>query len=145
MRQRLYQGDHPDIATSLNNLAVVQAGLGGRRRARELHEQALAMRQRLYQGDHPDIARSLNNLAVVQAGLGGRRARKMGEQALAMRQRLYQGDHPDIATSLTVLTRDLVLGGRVPQAWALFWEAQKMRRRLKKREAATLTDVRRRL
>jgi tetratricopeptide (TPR) repeat protein len=47
MRQRLYGGDHPQIARSLNNLATVLHDLGEVARARELHEQALAMRQRL--------------------------------------------------------------------------------------------------
>jgi len=47
MRQRLYEGDHPDVAISLNNLAVHLTALGEDERARELDEQALAMRQRL--------------------------------------------------------------------------------------------------
>ena len=64
--QQLYQGDHPNIAISLNNLANGLRGLRGLgepERARDLDEQALAMRQRLYDGDHPDIAASLHNLA----------------------------------------------------------------------------------
>jgi tetratricopeptide (TPR) repeat protein len=47
MFQRLFEGDHPDVATSLNNLAVDLSELGEPGRARELDEQALAMRQRL--------------------------------------------------------------------------------------------------
>jgi tetratricopeptide repeat protein len=47
MRQRLYEGDHPDVATSLGNLAIDLRVLGEHGRARELDEQALAMRQRL--------------------------------------------------------------------------------------------------
>jgi hypothetical protein len=47
MRQRLYDGDHPDVASSLNNLAVDLRALGEHGRARELDEQALAMRHRL--------------------------------------------------------------------------------------------------
>ena len=47
MRQRLFEGDHPDVATVLNNLAVDLGALGEHGRALELDEQALAMRQRL--------------------------------------------------------------------------------------------------
>ena len=104
MRQRLYEGDHPDVASSLSNLAIDLSELGEHGRARELDEQALAMRQRLYEGDHPDVAASLNNLAVDLRELGEHgRARELDEQALAMRQRLYDGDHPDVAASLNNL------------------------------------------
>ena len=47
MYQRLYEGDHPDVATSMNNLAVDLRKTGKHKRARELDDQALAMRQRL--------------------------------------------------------------------------------------------------
>jgi hypothetical protein len=47
MRQRLYEGDHPDVAISLNNLAVNLRALGEHERARELNEQALAMQERI--------------------------------------------------------------------------------------------------
>jgi tetratricopeptide (TPR) repeat protein len=47
MYQRLYEGDHPDVATCLNSLAIDLRVLGEHGRARELDEQALAMRQRL--------------------------------------------------------------------------------------------------
>jgi tetratricopeptide (TPR) repeat protein len=89
MRQRLYQGDHPDVAISLNNLANDMRELGEYERARELHEQALTMRQRLYEGDHPHVAASLSNLANDLSELGEyERARELDEQALAMRQRI---------------------------------------------------------
>ena len=62
---RLYEGDHPEVARSLSNLAVDLSRRGAHERALELDERALAMRQRLYEGDHPEVARSLNNLAVA--------------------------------------------------------------------------------
>jgi hypothetical protein len=137
MRQRLYQGDHPEIASSLAAVATCHSGPWNRRRGWELAERALAMRQRLYQGDHPDVARSLDVAARHSAHWNRRRARELYEQALAMRQRLYQGDHPETARSLNDLAENLVLQGHMPRAWALFWEAQKMRWRLRKREVAS--------
>jgi hypothetical protein len=47
MHQRLHDGDHPDIATSLNNLANNLRELGEVERGRELAEEAQAMRQQL--------------------------------------------------------------------------------------------------
>jgi hypothetical protein len=45
----LYQGDHPEGATSLSSLGNDLMAQGEHERARELHEQALAMRHRLTQ------------------------------------------------------------------------------------------------
>jgi Tetratricopeptide repeat len=65
--------------------------LGEVGRARELHEQALAMYQRLYEGDHPFIATCLNQLAFDLRELGEvGRARELDDQALAMRWRLRE-------------------------------------------------------
>jgi tetratricopeptide (TPR) repeat protein len=69
--------------------------LGELTRARELHEQALAMCQRLYDGDHPKIGDSLSNLAEDLSELGEHApARELHEQALAMRQRLAERSIP---------------------------------------------------
>jgi tetratricopeptide (TPR) repeat protein len=91
IRQRMYQGNHSDVAGSLGNLANELHELGEHGRARELDEQALAMRQRLYAGDHPDVANSLSNLAINLTMHGEHeRARELAEQALAMRRRLAE-------------------------------------------------------
>jgi tetratricopeptide (TPR) repeat protein len=47
MHQRLHEGDHRDVAHSLNNLANLLRDLRENERAQELDEQALAMRQRI--------------------------------------------------------------------------------------------------
>jgi tetratricopeptide (TPR) repeat protein len=108
MCQRLYEGDHPSVARSLNNLALDLSELGEYARARELHEQALAMTQRVYEGDHPYVATSLTYLASDLRRLEEyARARELDEQALAIYQRVYDGDHPEVATSLHNLAFDL--------------------------------------
>jgi len=131
MRQRLFDGDHPDVAASLSNLAVTLSGFGEYERARELDEQALAMRQRLFDGDHPDVAASLNNLAADLRAVGeDGRARELDEQALAMRQRLFDGDHPDVAASLSNLAVTLSGFGEYGRARELDEQALAMRQRL---------------
>ena len=76
MRQRLYEGDHPDVAASLNSLAIGLRKAGEYGRAQELDEQALAMDQRLHEGDHPDVATSLSNLASDLTALGSMDGRR---------------------------------------------------------------------
>ncbi len=55
MRQRLFEGDHPDVATSLNNLAYFTTPKDATVEAEPLYQQALEMTQRLFEGDHPDL------------------------------------------------------------------------------------------
>ncbi|MEQ9014169.1 MAG: tetratricopeptide repeat protein, partial [Marinovum algicola] len=61
--QHLFANDHPDIVTSLNNLAYLYQSQGRLAKAESFYQQALAMNQRLFVGNHPYMARSLNNLA----------------------------------------------------------------------------------
>jgi tetratricopeptide (TPR) repeat protein len=131
MLQRLYAGDHPDVARSLSYLANALHELGEVPRARELHEQALAMRQRLYTGDHRDLAGSLNNLAIDLRRLGEReRARDLDEEALAILEQLYAGDHPDVALSLNNLAIDLYALGEHKRALELQERASAIYQRL---------------
>jgi hypothetical protein len=62
MFERLYTGDHPDIAQSLNSLGVSYFRLGDVSKALEYNKKSFEMRKRLYSGDHPGIAESLNIL-----------------------------------------------------------------------------------
>lgn len=64
-RRRLFKGDHPDLASSLNRLAVVRALEGNFVAAEPLFREALAMRERLYGEDHPAVSSSLSNLALL--------------------------------------------------------------------------------
>jgi tetratricopeptide (TPR) repeat protein len=101
MYQALYQGNHPDIAESLNDVGIAYEKLGQIEKGLQYQEQALTMRQALYQGNHPDIAESLNNVGIAYHNLGKiEKALQYQEQALTMRQALYQGNHPSIANSL---------------------------------------------
>ncbi len=64
-RRRLFPGDHPDLASSLNRLAVVYALSGDFPTAEPLFREALAMRERLYGSTHPLVISSLSNLALL--------------------------------------------------------------------------------
>ncbi|MFM6367345.1 MAG: tetratricopeptide repeat protein, partial [Dolichospermum sp.] len=89
LKQRLFTGDHPNVATSLNNLPFLYDSLKYTA-AEPLYIQALEMRQRLFTGDHPDVAQSLNNLAFLYNSQGKyTEAEPLYIQALEMRQRLF--------------------------------------------------------
>ena len=55
--------NHPDVATSLNNLALLYRTQGDYAKAEPLYKRSLAIREKALGPDHPDVATSLENLA----------------------------------------------------------------------------------
>jgi tetratricopeptide (TPR) repeat protein len=129
--QTLFTGDHPNVATSLNNLAVVYDNQGKYSKAELLYLDALEMRKRLFTGDHPDVASSLNNLALLYNNQGRySEAEPRYLEALEMRKRLFTGDHPDVANSLNNLAVFYKIQGRYSEAEPLYLDALEMTKRL---------------
>ncbi|PPJ61468.1 tetratricopeptide repeat protein, partial [Cuspidothrix issatschenkoi] len=93
--------DHPDVATSLNNLAGLYDSQGRYNDAEPLYLQSLDIRKRQVGNDHPDVATSLNNLALLYKSQGRfNDAELLYLQSLDIRKRQLGNDHPDVATSL---------------------------------------------
>jgi tetratricopeptide (TPR) repeat protein len=57
--------DHPDVATSLNNLAALYHSQGRYEAAEPLYQQALSLRREILGDRHPSVANSLSNLAAL--------------------------------------------------------------------------------
>jgi CHAT domain-containing protein/Tfp pilus assembly protein PilF len=95
---------HPDVAKSLNALAVLYNNQGHYADAEPLYKRALAIREKALGPDHPDVAQSLNNLAVLYRGQGRYAdAEQLYRRALAIREKALGPDHPDVAQSLNSL------------------------------------------
>jgi tetratricopeptide (TPR) repeat protein len=62
--------NHPDTATSLDNLAVLYADMGDYAKAEPLSQRALAIREKALGPNHPSTANSLNNRARLYEDLG---------------------------------------------------------------------------
>ncbi|WP_041804655.1 tetratricopeptide repeat protein [Rickettsia bellii] len=99
--QKLYQGNHSDIAKSLNNIGVAYNNLGDIFKGLKYLRKALKMNQALYQGNHPCIATSLNNVGLACRDLGDNsKGLQYLEEALKMFQELYPSNHSYIAALL---------------------------------------------
>ena len=77
IRKRIYPEDHPDVATSLNNLAFLYNNQGRYADAEPLYieatnlfERVLEIRKQIYPEEHPYVATSLNNLAELYRNQG---------------------------------------------------------------------------
>ena len=68
--QKVLGPEHPDTATSLNNLAVLYQAMGEYAKAEPLYQEALRIRQKVLGPEHPDTATSLDNLALLEFDLG---------------------------------------------------------------------------
>ncbi|MEH2407795.1 MAG: tetratricopeptide repeat-containing protein [Nostoc sp.] len=68
--KKRFGDEHPDVATSLNNLALLYRSQGRYSEAEPLYIQALSMIKRLLGDEHPDVAASLNNLAALYRSQG---------------------------------------------------------------------------
>ncbi|NJP12648.1 MAG: tetratricopeptide repeat protein [Leptolyngbyaceae cyanobacterium RU_5_1] len=65
IREQQMGADHPDVATSLNNLALLYRAQGRYGEAEPLYMRSFYIYEQQLGGDHPDVAQSLNNLASV--------------------------------------------------------------------------------
>ena len=142
MRQRLFKGDHRDVAASLNKLATLLYAQGKYAEAEPLYRDALKMNQRLFKGDHPDVETSLNNLAALLESQGKyAEAEPLYRDALKMNQRLFKGDHPSAAISLNNLARLLQAQGKFVEAETLSRNALQMYQRLFKGDHPDLAGI----
>ncbi len=130
VRERLGD-DHPDVATSLNNLAALYESQGRYSEAEPLYRKALAQRQRLLGDDHLDVATSMNNLASLYRSQGRySEAEPLYRKALTLCQRLLGDDHPDVAQSMNNLAALYRSQGRYSEAEPLYRDALTLLQRL---------------
>ncbi|RCJ32438.1 NB-ARC domain-containing protein [Nostoc minutum NIES-26] len=123
--------EHPDVATSLNNLAELYHSQSRYSKAESLLQQALALRRRLQGQEHPDVATSLNNLALLYHSQGRySEAEPLLQQALVLRRRLLGEEHPDVAQSFNNLALLYHSQGRYSKAEPLYQQALALKGRL---------------
>ncbi|MBP5973571.1 tetratricopeptide repeat protein, partial [Brasilonema sp. CT11] len=123
--------DHPDVATSYNNLAGLYDSQGRYTEAEPLYLKALELRQRLLGEDHPSVATSYNNLAALYNSQGRyTEAEPLYRKALELRQRLLGEDHPSVAASYNNLAGLYDSQGRYTEAEPLYLKALELRQRL---------------
>jgi len=129
---RSYFGEeHPNVATSLNNLAGLYRNQGCYEEAEPLYQAALEMSKKLLGDEHPFVATSLNNLAGLYQSQGRYdEAEPLFQTALEMRKKLLGEEHPAVATSLNNLAGLYENQGRYEEVEPLYKAALEMRKKL---------------
>ncbi len=93
-REKALGLEHPDVAQSLNNLAVLYEAQGKYAAAEPLYKRSLAIRGKALGPEHPDVAQSLENYAALLRKTGrGEEAEEMEARAQAIRAK-YAKENP---------------------------------------------------
>ena len=100
IREKLYGLEHPDTATSYNNIGVVYDDKGDYDTALECYLKALAIREKVLGLEHPDTATSYNNIGSVYFDQGDYdTALEYYFKDLAICEKVLGLEHPDTAAS----------------------------------------------
>ncbi len=70
VRKKALGPDHPSVATSLNNPALLYKSQGRYAEAEPLSQRAMAIDEKALGPEHPDFATDLNNLAALYRAQG---------------------------------------------------------------------------
>jgi len=138
----------PDLAKSLNHLAIHLAEAGRRDEALGPAEEAVRLYQELVEANAaaytPDVAMSLNNLSVRLAE-AGRREEALGpaQEAVRLYRELAEANAaaytPNLAAALDTLANGLSQAGRWEEALGPAQEAVRLYRELARANAAAYT------
>lgn len=123
--------EHPDVASSLDNLAGIHEHQGHYREAELLYQQALEISKRLLGYKHSSVVTSLNNLASLYHKQGRYKESKLlQKEALIIDQKLFGYEHPSVATSLHNLAGLCRRQGQYEEAESLYQQALYIRQKL---------------
>ncbi|NEO55845.1 MAG: tetratricopeptide repeat protein [Okeania sp. SIO3B5] len=139
IRKNVLGDDHPNVATSMNNLALLYYLQGKYTEAEPLFQQSLAIWKEKLGDNHLDVAKSLNNLALLYESQGRyTEAEPLYQQSLAIRKEKLGDNHPDVAMSLNGLATLYYSQGKYTEAEPLYQQSLAIR---KKKLGDNHTDV----
>jgi serine/threonine protein kinase/tetratricopeptide (TPR) repeat protein len=101
IQKQLHGNEHPEVAKSLGNLAVVARAQGKLAEAETMQREALALQRKLFGNEHRDVAESLNNLALVFSDQGKLAdAEILQREVVAMGRKRVRNEHSEMSESL---------------------------------------------
>ncbi len=124
IHRRLFDGPHPKIAQSLNNLAMAHYRAREYDTAEQLFQESLAMNRKLFGEEHPEVSANLNNLALLNRERSNyTTANALFEQVATMDRRFVGPEHLTYARALNNWAESLRRSGDSKKAAALLRES----------------------
>jgi CHAT domain-containing protein/Tfp pilus assembly protein PilF len=131
IREKVLGPEHPDVATSLNNLALLYSDRGNYAEAEPLYQRSLTIREKALGPEHPSVATSLNNLAGLYRQMGNyAEAEPLYQRSLAIFEKVLGPEHPFVATSLNNLAALYSAMGNYAEAEPLFQRSLAIREKV---------------
>ena len=130
-RLELFGEEHPDVAHSLSELALLRRDQGELAEAKALFTRSLDMRRALVGSRSPEVAYTLANLGLLHRDLGEYdEAGNMLRESLDIRRTLYGVTHPDVAMCVHHLATLAAARDDLEESLRLHREALAMRESL---------------
>jgi CHAT domain-containing protein/tetratricopeptide (TPR) repeat protein len=121
IREKALGPDHPEVAESLTNLAVLYHRWGRYAEAEPLYKRSLAIKEKALRPDNAAVAISLDNLGALYDTEGRfAQAEPLLKRGLEIRERFLRPDDPDLAPSLNNLASFYYSQGRYAEAEPLY-------------------------
>ncbi len=125
--EKMLGSENPNVATCLNNLALLYYQMGNYEEALTLYERSLEIRKKMFGPEHLDVATSLNDLAVLYYTIGNyEEALTLYERSLEIRKKMLGPEHLDVATSYNNLAAFYLHRGKYEEALSLYKRAIKI-------------------
>ncbi|MEO0560361.1 MAG: serine/threonine-protein kinase, partial [Bacteroidota bacterium] len=129
IREAALGPDHPNVATTLNDLGWLHADQGRPDLAEANYRRALAITRSAFGDEHSNVPTMINNIAVLYRDRGDYEdARALLEEALSIQTRQLGDDHPDLAYAYNNLARVAKEQGNATEAIRLFQRGLDLRR-----------------
>merc|ERR1712165_23628 len=121
IREKTLGENHPAVAATLNNLAVLYGKRGKYKDAEPLCKRALEIREKVLGSDHPDVAKQLNNLALLCQNQGKyEEVERYYQRALEIYENKLGEDDPNVAKTKNNLASAYLKQGKYKEAEILY-------------------------
>jgi tetratricopeptide (TPR) repeat protein len=102
IRKKVLGEEHPDYASSLNDIGGLYSNMVDYKAAEPYYKQALEIRKKVLGEEHPDYASSLNSLGGLYSNMGDYKvAEPYFIESLEIRKKALGEEHPKYASSLS--------------------------------------------
>ncbi len=141
IRQSIYGPDHPHVAVSFHNLALVLYVRRQFANAAEGFRRALAIRERRYGPSHPSTLESLNGLGASLTDMGRQtEGTSIYRRVLALTE-THGTDNPELFAPLNNLGNSLINQGNFDEAEKYLLRAKELLERIGQAETADYSLV----
>ena len=124
IREKVLYPGHPDLATSLSDLAILYWTQSKYEQAEPLFQRAISISEKVLGSDHLDLAKRLNGLGILYVDQGKyEQAEPLFQRALAISEKALGPDHLDLAKRFNNFALLCLERGRYEQAELLFRRA----------------------